>query len=138
MAKGVESRKKTTTCQCGREIRVDRRKLKFLTDSPLVLANSVAEANAVLRGGGKRLTEKKAQPKGPYDAISDKARTAKDPVDRLRVVAQELTALKSEFGIADLAKVTSVLGRESAEKTLKRLQDMNMIYEVSPGRYRAV
>ena len=49
-AKGVEAEKKTTTCQCGREIELSRVKLHYSTDSPMELADAVAQANALIAG----------------------------------------------------------------------------------------
>jgi hypothetical protein len=137
-AKGVESRKKTTTCQCGREIQLKRLKLQFLTDSPLVLADTVAKVNAALKGGEKMPSERRPRKKSTSAGISEQARAVRDPLERIRLVASELTALKGEFTIADLQKVSSTLGKDSPEKIIARLQEHNLIYEVEEGRYRSV
>lgn len=138
MARGVEAEKKTTTCQCGREIELKRVKLKFLTDSPLELADSVAQANAALRGGGQLPPEKKTRNKDPFYIIAERAKPVKDPIERMRVIAKGLTDLKGDFGIDDVRKVVSVLAKDSAEDVLARLKEHNLIYESDAGKYRSV
>lgn len=138
MAKGVEANKKTTTCQCGREIDMRRVKLRYLTDSPLELAESVASANAALRGGQQLPAEKRRKGKDPFFVIAERARSVKDPLERMKVVARGLTDLKVSFGTEDVARVLSLIGRDSAEDTVKVLKEHNLIYETSDGRFRAV
>lgn len=138
MAKGIETSKKTTTCQCGREIVMSRMKLMFLTDSPMELADSVAKANASLRGGEQVLTEKRSRKKDPFFAIAERAKPIKDPIERMRVIARGLTEQKSSFSLDDVRKVASLLGKDSAEDIVARLQEHNLIYEVGDGAYRAV
>jgi secreted Zn-dependent insulinase-like peptidase len=138
MAKGVEADKKTTTCQCGRDIDMKRVKLMFLTDSPLELASSVAKANASLRGGGQMPSEKKSRKKDPYAEIAEKAKPIKDPLERMKMVSAELSRFKQDFTMDDLRKVASILGKDSPEDMLARLLEHNLVYEVSEGAYRAV
>lgn len=138
MARGVEAEKKTTTCQCGREIVLKHVKLKFLTDSPLELADSVAQANAALRGGGQLPPEKKTRKKDPFYIIAERAKPVKDTIERMRIIAKGLTDLKGDFGIDDVRKVVSVLGKDSAEDVLARLKEHNLIYESDASTYRSV
>ncbi len=138
MAKGVKANKKTTSCQCGREIDMSRVKIMFLTDSPMELAESVARANAALRGGEQLPREKKARSRSPYALAAESAKSAKDPLERLRIIAQELTRLKSGFAIEDLRKVASILGKNSADDMLARMLEHNMVYEAGEGVYRSV
>ncbi len=138
MARGVETAKKTTTCQCGREIDLENMKIKNQTDSPIELAQLVANANAVIRGGLMPGPEKKSRKKDPMNVIAEKAKPIKDPLERMRVVAQGLTELKSQFTIEDLRVVASLLGRDSAEDILARLKEHNLIYETDVGVYKSV
>lgn len=138
MAKGVETKKKTTTCQCGREIVVRKQKLRFLTDSPLELAGSVAKANAAIRGGEQMPSERKSRKKDPYSVLSERATATKDRTERFRIVAKGLTDLKGEFSVEDMNRVASLLGRESGEEIVRLLQESNMIYEVQDGKFRTV
>lgn len=138
MAKGVEADKKTTTCQCGRDIDMKRVKIMLLTDSPLELADLVAKANASLRGGGPMPSEKKSRKKDQYAAIANKAKSIKDPLERMKVVSSELSRLKQDFTIDDLRKVAAILGKDSPEDMLARLLEHNLVYEVLEGTYRAV
>lgn len=138
MAKGIEAAKKTTTCQCGREIEMARVKLMFPTDSPMELAESVAKANAALRGGDQMPSEKKTRRKDTYYIIAERAKPIKDPLERMKVVAKGLTELKSEFGLEDLRRVASLLAKDSPEDMLARLKEHNLVYETGPGIYRSV
>jgi hypothetical protein len=137
-AKGVESAKKTTACQCGREIRLDRVKLMFMTDSPLELSDSVAAANAAIRGGGRLPSERRSRKRDPFAAIAERAKAVKDPLERAHIVARGLTELTSEFGLEDLKRVSSMLGKASAEDLLVMLKEHNLVYETAEGNYRAV
>jgi len=138
MAKGVEAKRKTTTCQCGREIKMSSVKLMFQTDSPMELADSVAMANASLHGGEHLVVEKKGKKKDPYFVISERAKPIKDPLERMRVVARELTALKVEFTFEDMKKVAAIVGKDSPEDMIARLKEHNLIYETGDGKYRSV
>jgi hypothetical protein len=138
MAKGVEADRKTTTCQCGREIKMHSVKLMFQTDSPMELADSVAMVNASLRGGEHIVVEKKGKKKDSYFVISERAKTIKDPLERMRVVARELTALKVEFTFEDMKKVAAIVGKNSPEDMIARLKEHNLIYETGEGKYRSV
>jgi hypothetical protein len=138
MAKGVEANRKTTTCQCGREIKMSSVKLMFQTDSPMELADSVAMANASLRGEEHLVVEKKGKKKDPYFVISERAKPIKDPLERMRVVARELTALKVEFTFEDMRKVAAIVGKDSPEDMIARLKEHNLIYETGDGKYRSV
>lgn len=138
MARGVETSKKTTTCQCGKEIHLDRVKLMFLTNSPLELADSVAAANASLRGGEKMPSEKKSRKRDPLGAIAERAKPIKDPVERLQLIARGLTELKSEFGLEDLRKIVARLGKGSPEDMLAALREHNLVYETADGMFKAV
>ena len=136
MAKGVETKRKTTTCQCGREIKVHKRNVKYQTESPIELAQTVAEVNAALRGGGTRPpVHRTRQP--PRSPILDKAMSAKTPVDRLRTIVEELSRKSGEFGVDDLKPLSPSLGK-SPETILKIMLEAGMIYESSAGRYRPV
>ncbi len=138
MAKGVEAGRKTTTCQCGREINLRRVKLRYPTDSPLELADSVAKANAALRGGQQLPPEKRRRRKDPFFVIAERAKAVKDPVERMKVIAKGLTDLKSSFGVEDVRRVVVLLGKGSAEDIIKSLREHNLVYETADGRFKAV
>ncbi len=133
MAKGVETKRKTTTCQCGREIKVYKRNVKYLTDSPLELAETVAQVNAALRGGGARPPPRK--PARPRSPMLDKAMSAKTQADKLRTMAEELLKKAEDFDAEDLKPIAESMGK-TTEKVVEMMLDSGMIYESSPGRYR--
>lgn len=137
-AKGAEAERKTTTCPCGREIVLSRAKFLFESNSPLELARAVAEANEQLAGGSKPKVSRKSSPKDPYAGVAERARAVKDPLERMRVIALELTTMHGEFGYDDVKRVASLVGRESPEDIIARLQEHGLIYETSEGSYRSV
>lgn len=138
MAKGVEASRKTTTCQCGHEIDMSRAKLISKTDSPLELADLVAQANALLRGGERPPAERKRRSTGPYAAAAERAKPIKDALERMKAIAEELTKQKNAFTLEDLRRVSAILGKDSAEDILARLLEHNLVYEVEEGTYRSV
>lgn len=137
-AKGVETSRKTTTCQCSRVIKVPHVKFLFETDSPSELARAVAEANEQLAEGSRPRARRKRPPKDPYAGVAERARAIRDPLERMRVMAQELTVMNGEFGYDDVRRVASMVGKESPEDIIARLQEHGLIYETSEGTYRAV
>lgn len=137
-AKGVEAERKTTTCPCGRQIVLSRAKFMFETNSPSELASAVAEANERLAEGSKPRLRRKAPSKDPYACLAERARAIKDPLERMRVVAQGLTEMHGEFGHDDVRRVAALVGRETPEDTIARLQEHGLIYETSEGTYRSV
>lgn len=137
-AKGVEAERKTTTCPCGREIVLSRTKFLFECDSPSENARAVAEANEQLAGGSKPRHRRRPSPKDPYAGVAERARAIKDPLERMRVIAQELTAMHGEFGYDDVKRVAALVGKESPEDIIARLQEHSLIYETSEGAYRSV
>ena len=138
MARGVESRKKTTTCQCGRKIKLGRIKYQFTTDFPIELAKAVAEANAKIRSGGAAPSPRRRSGRDGYSRIVERARPVKGSLERLHEVAKALSELRSEFDVDDLRKVAPKLGNAPPEKILARLVENNLVYEVRDGKYRAV
>ncbi|MEM0344010.1 MAG: DUF1922 domain-containing protein [Thermoplasmata archaeon] len=138
MARGVETAKKTTTCQCGREIRLGRIKFHFKTDSPAELAEAVRRANAALRGGKQLSALRRRTKRGPYSEVADRAKLAKDPLSRLKTVAAGLTEIKSEFDMEDLRRVAALLEKESADEMLARMIELSIVYERGNGKYRVV
>lgn len=137
-AKGVEAERKTATCPCGRKVVLSHAKFLFESNSPSELARAVAEANEQLADGSKPKARKKTAPKDPYAGVAERARAVKDPLERMRVIAQELTMMHGEFGYDDVKRVAAFVGRESPEDIIARLQEHSLIYETSEGTYRSV
>jgi len=137
-ARGAESGRKTVTCLCGRVIDVPKVKFHYETDSPLDLANAVAQANALILGGEKVKKETRSKKKGPFSDVAEKARAVKDPLERLRTVAMELTVAGGDFGVEDLKKVAHLMGTMTAEDMVARMLEHGIVYETADGRFRAV
>lgn len=137
-AKGIETRRKTTTCFCGRKIRLKRGMFKFMTDSPSELADTVGKVNAALHGAEPMPKEKRRKRKDSYAAMVECTAPIKDPLERLHAIATELTRSKSQFDLDDLRRVLSIMGRDDPERMLAKLLENGVVFEVAPGRYKAV
>jgi hypothetical protein len=137
-ARGIETKKKTTSCQCGREIVLSKIRFEFTTDSPLELADAVAQANEQLAGGEKLKLEKRHGKKSPYSKLAESAKVIKDPMERMRLIALHLTELKGDFLLEDVRQVTSLMGKDSPEDVIARLKEHNLIYETADGKFRYV
>ena len=136
-ARGIETRRKTTACQCGREIRLKHSMFRFMTDSPSELADTVARVNAALHGVEPMPKEKRRKRKDSYAAMVEGTIVIKDPLERLHVIASELTKSKSQFELDDLKRVLSLMGRDDPERMLARLLENGIIFEAAPGKYKA-
>lgn len=138
-AKGVEAERKTSTCPCGRQITLSRTKFLYESDSPSELAKAVAEANEQLCAGETpKARRRRASSKDPYAGVAERARAIRDPLERMRVIACELTSMHGAFGYDDIKRVAMLVGRESPEDMIARLQEHSLIYETSEGTYRSV
>jgi hypothetical protein len=135
-ARGVEAHRKTTTCQCGRQIRLTRMKLRFVTDSPHELAQTVANVNASLEGAGPMPRARKKRKRAAEQAISQRTSTIKDPLERMRAVVAELIASKQELDQGDMRKAAAILGKKDPEALTAKLLELGIIYEVGPGKFR--
>ena len=136
-ARGVESVRKTVTCPCGRRIKLARMKLRFTTDSPLELAEIVAKVNASLSGGGPMPKQKRRRKTDPYVAVVEKAKGIKEPLGKMRMIIAELSAIRPEFDSEDISRIAAIIGYGSPGALVDRLLESGLIYEVSPGRFKA-
>jgi hypothetical protein len=136
-ARGVESVRKTVTCQCGRKIKLARMKLQFMTDSPLELAEIVAKVNASLGGKGPMPKAKRKRKADPYDAISENVKGVKDPLERMRMIVSGLSAVRPEFDSEDIARIAAIIGSENPDVLVDKLLASGIIYEVAPGKFKA-
>ncbi len=136
-ARGVETVRKTVTCQCGRQIKVGRMKIQFLTDSPLELAKTVQKVNASLKGDGPMPKDRMKRGVRTITVDKEKMKGAKNQLERTRLIVEELSKKKPEFSSEDLSKISSQIGGGNADALVERLLASGVIYEVSPGRFRA-
>lgn len=138
-ARGVEAAKKTSTCPCGRQGRLFKSQMKFRTDSPLELAEMVAQANLQLAGGKKfRRPRSSKGAKDPLARVANGAKDLRDPVEVAEAVARGLTDELGDFSVEDLRQVMVLLGKGSPDEMITRMVDGNMVFEVGEGRYRSI
>ncbi len=135
-ARGVEASKKTSSCPCGRKVKLRRSMFKFECDSPLELAEMVAQANEKLANGKKFRRSRAKSPESPYVRTARKASAFKDPADRAEAIARELTHELEDFSVGDVKRVLSILGRNDAESVIRKLRESSIVYEVGDGRYK--
>lgn len=137
-ARGVETSRKTVTCQCGRQIKLTRLKPQFLTDSPLELAETVQKVNASLLGAGPMPKEKRKTRQSPIEISPEKVKGIRDPLERARIVITELAKRKPVFSSEDITKIATQFGGAKADKLVERLLERGVIFEVAPGKFRSV
>ena len=137
-ARGVETAKKTTTCPCGRQGRLFKTHIKFETDSPIELADMVAQANSQLASGKKYRRPRVRKATDVYSRVAERAKGLRDQTEFAEAVARGLTDELGEFSMVDLARVLSLLGKGPPDAMLVRLVDANVVFEVDEGRYRSV
>lgn len=142
-AKGVELRKKTTTCSCGFEIRVDPARIRVRVATERELIEAVRRVSAQLAGGLADY-ERAASPrprkriKDVHARITATAMKAGDRVHRIRAAALELSRELEAFTYADLRAVLEALGIHEVDEALDELLRSNIVYEPREGFYRAV
>jgi hypothetical protein len=109
---------------------------KFECDSPLELAEMVAQANEKLANGKKFRRSRTKSPENPYVRAARSASAFKDPADRAEAIARELTRELGDFGVEDVQRALSILGRNDSESVIRKLRESSMVYEVGDGRYK--
>jgi hypothetical protein len=134
----VETAKKTSTCPCGRQGRLFKSQLKFETDSPLELAEVVAQANSQLGSGKKFRRPRSKKAKDVYSRAAEGAKGHRGPVEMAEAVVRALTEELGEFTVEDLGRVLSLLGKGSPDEMIVRLKENNLVIEVAEGMYRSV
>jgi len=141
-AKGVELTKKTTSCQCGFEIRVLPSRVRFETATARELAGAVGRINAELHGGAHEVEVLAAKPrKRSRDALARVVATANRAGDRRQKVRAAAEGLAQEFvlfSFDDWQRVLEMLGVSHAQDRLEELVRGNVVYEPKPGYYRTV
>ncbi len=109
---------------------------KFECDSPLELAEMVAQANEKLANGKKFRRSRAKPPESPYARAARSASAFKDSADRAEAIARELTHELGDFGVEDVRRVLSIIGRDDAESVVRKLRESSIVYEVGDGRYK--
>ena len=141
-AKGVELPKKTTTCQCGFEIRVHPSRIRFEAADARELAAAVGRINAELRGGTEEVEAIAAKPrKRNRDAFARVIATASRAGDRRQKARAAAEGLAREFIVFsrdDWRRAAESLGLLDPDGSLEELVRGNVVYEPKPGYYRTV
>ena len=111
---------------------------KFECDSPLELAGMVAQANEKLANGKKFRRSRAKSPDDPYMRVAKSASVLKGSVERAEAIARGLTGELGDFGVEDVQRVLSLLGKNDPASVISRLRESSLVYEVGEGRYRMV
>jgi hypothetical protein len=129
LVQGADLTTARTTCpRCGKRIEVRKAKVYFSTDSPRELAEGVRQV-------GQRLIYDVER---PGDAPEPPAESRSPRSDRaLRPLALQLLAEREEVSREDIRLVLGEVSEEDLEQILSQLLGSGLMYEVSPGRYRA-
>ncbi len=134
---GADLQKQTMTCICGQTIELLKVKPRFVSNSPMKVAEAVALAKSQATEG-KMEMPKQSPPKTKFGRIAVRAREIKDTQERLALIATDLTKLKKEFTLEDLEKIHELVGKESAEDMLVAMRESGIVFESGKGKYRAV
>lgn len=137
-ARGVETSRKTTSCPCGRKVKLRKSMFKFETDSPRELADMVGQANEQLSAGKRFRRRRPKESDDPCVRVAQAAMALRDPVERGEAIARGLTDELGDFGVEELRRVLAVLGANAPESLVRRLMAANIVYEVREGRYKSV
>jgi hypothetical protein len=142
-AKGVDLKQKTTTCQCGFEIRVVPARVRARAETARELAPLVGRANAQI-AGGLDAYERDAQPRKRARIRDVHARIIAaipkggDRTSRVHAAAMELSRELELFTRDDWIRVVSGLGIPDPEVALDSLIRSNAVFEPKAGFYRIV
>jgi hypothetical protein len=134
---GADLQKQTMTCICGQTIELLRVRPKFVSNSPMKVAEAVALAKSQATEGKMELP-KGPPPKSRLGKIAAKAREVKDAQERFAQIAIDLTKLKGEFSLEDLERIHELVGKESAKDMLVAMRESGIVFECGKGKYRAV
>ncbi len=142
-AKGVDLKQKTTTCQCGFEIRVLLSRVRARVGTERELIEAVRTVQAELAGGLAEYERAAAPPRrkriGEVHArVAAVAKRAGDRAHRVRAAAEGLTGELEVFSAEDLRIVLEALGIHDVDASLEELLRSNVVYEPKEGFYRAV
>ncbi len=137
-ARGVETIRKTSSCPCGRKIKLRRSMFKYETDSPRELADMVGQANEQLSAGKKFRRRRPKKSDDPCVRVAQAVMALKGREERGEAIARGLTDELGDFGLEEVRRVLAVLGANDPEGLVEGLVSANMVYETGDGRYRAV
>lgn len=135
-ARGVIASRKTSSCPCGRQVKIRKSMIKFRTDSPIELAEMVAQANAQLASGKKLRRSKTRASSDPCVRVAQRVMSVSGSSERAEAIARELTDEIGDFGLEEMRRVLEVLGRNNPEDVMTKLKEGSLIYEISEGRFR--
>lgn len=139
-AKGVDLEKKTTTCDCGFDIRIAASRTPFETSDTRELAAAVGRTQAELRGGTRAVEEASRPKKRSKDAFARVIATASqgDRRQRMRIAAEGLAREFVLFTAEDWRRVAEALAIPNPSVALEELVRGNVLYEPRPGYFRTV
>lgn len=142
-AKGVDLKKKTTTCACGFEIRIVPDRIHARAGTARELASMVGRLNAEIAGGldayeRAAAPRKRARIRDVHARVIAAVPRSGDRATRFRAAAIELSKELELFTLEDWGKVMAGLGMPKAESALDALIRSNVVFEPKAGYYRTV
>lgn len=141
-AKGVDLAKKTTSCDCGFEIRVAASRTPFESSSSRSLVTAVGRVQAELHGGldlveSASASRPKRRSKDAFTRVIASASRG-DRRQRTRLAAEGLAREFVLFTAEDWRRVAEAIGIPNPDEALQELARANVVYEPRPGYYRTV
>ena len=130
LVQGADLSTARITCpRCGGKIEVRKAKVYFSTDSPKELAEGVRQVGERLvydieAPGAARSLPPERKPSGPDQRT-------------LRSIVLQALGEREEASREDLARELGGISEEEMDKVIGPLLEAGVMYEASPGRYRA-
>lgn len=130
LVQGADLSTARITCpRCGGKIEVRKAKVYFSTDSPKELAEGVRQV-------GEQLIYDIEIPDAPRPQAMER-RAVRTDRQELRSAIMQAIGERGEATREDLERALGNMGREELDRTIGLMLEAGLMYEVSPGRYRA-
>ena len=130
LVQGADLTTARITCpRCRGKIEVRKAKVYFSTDSPKELAEGVRQV-------GERLVYDIERPGAPRAPAPERRPSGSDQSALRSTILQALGELE-EASREDLARALGEVSEEELDRTIGLMLEVGLMYEVSPGRYRA-
>ncbi len=130
LVQGADLSTARITCpRCRSKIEVRKAKVYFSTDSPKELAEGVRQV-------GERLVYDIETPGAPRGSLPERKPSGSDQ-RTLRSIVLRVLEEREEASREDLARELGEIGDEELDRVIGLMLEAGVMYEASPGRYRA-
>ncbi|MFQ5837943.1 MAG: hypothetical protein ACE5HJ_04095 [Thermoplasmata archaeon] len=138
--KGVRLEAKTTTCQCGKKLYIQRLKVLFSTEEPRELPEALGRLRAALSGHLEEFEEeleRRVRTKASQDSATPHGPPSKGKLERALEALRSLSEQYDGFEMSQAEKVLQALDLKPSEVMGALLRE-NLLYETRKGVYRVL